>query len=289
MHPHPTPPPLTIGARRFEWGERTYVMGVLNVTPDSFSGDGVGSDTDAALDQALRFQEWGADIIDVGAESTRPPSVYAGAGPTPEDIELERLLPVLRRICPALEIPVSVDTYKASVAHAAIQEGAAMINDVWGLTRDPGMIGVAASTGVPVVVMHNRERGKYGPDVVADVTSELRAAVEAGTDGGIPAENIIVDPGFGFGGKSPAHNLEILRRLAELRGLGCPVLVGTSRKSTIGRVLDLPVEERLEGTAATVALAIANGADIVRVHDVREMVRVARMSDAIVRGWNESQ
>lgn len=264
-------------------------MGVLNVTPDSFSGDGVGHDTGAALEQALRFQEWGADIIDAGAESTRPPSVYAGAEPTPADVELERLLPVLRRICPALDIPVSVDTYKASVGHAALQEGAAMINDVWGLRRDPDMIEVAASTGVPVVVMHNRERGRYGPDVVADVKAELRLAVEAGTDGGIATRNIIVDPGFGFGGKSPAHNLEIVRRLSEFRSLGAPVLVGTSRKSTIGRVLDLPVEERLEGTAATVALAIANGADIVRVHDVKEMVRVARVSDAIVRGWNEGQ
>ncbi len=284
MLPHP--PPLTIGPRRFAWGERTYVMGVLNVTPDSFSGDGVGSDADAALEQALRFQEWGADIIDVGAESTRPASVYAGAEPTSEAVELERLLPVLRRICPALDIPVSVDTYKANVAQAALREGAAMINDVWGLRRDPAMIEVAASTGVPVVVMHNRERGAYGPDVVADVVSELRAAVDAGTRGGIDGGKIIVDPGFGFGGKSPGHNLELLRRLSEIRALGCPVLVGTSRKSTIGRVLDLPVDERLEGTAATVALAIANGADIVRVHDVKEMARVARMSDAVVRGWS---
>ena len=164
-----------------------------------------------------------------------------------------------------------------------------MINDVWGLSRDPGMIEAAASTGVPVVVMHNRERGRYGPDVVADVKAELRSAVDEGINGGIDPANIIVDPGFGFGGKSPAHNLEIMRRLSEFRSLGAPVLVGTSRKSTIGRVLDLPVEERLEGTAATVALAIANGADIVRVHDVKEMVRVARMSDAIVRGWNEGQ
>ena len=285
----PTPTPLTIGNRRFAWDERTYIMGVLNVTPDSFSGDGVGHDTGVAIEQALRFQEWGADIIDVGAESTRPPSVYAGAEPTSEEVELERLLPVLRRICPVLDIPVSVDTYKASVAHAALQEGAAMINDVWGLRRDPAMIEVAASTGVPVVIMHNRERGTYGPDVVADVMSELRAAVDAGTGGGIHAEKIIVDPGFGFGGKSPTHNLELLRRLSEIRKLGRPVLVGTSRKSTIGRVLDLPVDERLEGTAATVALAIANGADIVRVHDVKEMVRVARVSDAIVRGWSDGQ
>ncbi len=286
---HPLLPPLTIGNRHFAWGERTYVMGVLNITPDSFSGDGVDRDTGAALEQALRFQQWGADIVDVGAESTRPASVYAGAEPTPEDVELERLLPVLRGICPALDIPVSVDTYKAGVARAAISEGAAMINDVWGLTRDPGMPGIietAASTGAPVVIMHNRERGAYGPDVVTDVASELREAVDAGIGGGIEGNKIIVDPGFGFGGKSPAQNLELLRRLSEIRDLGRPVLVGTSRKSTIGRVLDLPVDERLEGTAATVALAIANGADIVRVHDVKEMVRVARMSDAIVRGWS---
>ena len=261
-------------------------MGVLNVTPDSFSGDGVGDDPDAALEQSLRFQESGADIIDVGAESTRPPSHYTGAEPTPENVELKRLLPVLRRICPALDIPVSVDTYKATVAAAALQEGAAMINDVWGLGRDPGMIAIAAESGAPIVVMHNRGRGAYGPDVVTDVTTELRAAIDASTRGGIDIGSIIVDPGFGFGGKSPAHNLEILRRLSEIRDLGRPVLVGTSRKSTIGRVLDLPVDERLEGTAATVAIAIANGADIVRVHDVKEMVRVARMSDAIVRGWS---
>ena len=283
---HPLLPPLTIGNRHFAWGERTYVMGVLNVTPDSFSGDAVGDDPGAALELALRFQQWGADIIDIGAESTRPASVYMGAEPTPEDVELARLLPVLRSICPALDIPVSVDTYKAGVARAAIGEGAAMINDVWGLTRDPSIIDAAASSGAPVVVMHNRELGAYGPDVVTDVASELREAVDAGIRGGIEGNKIIVDPGFGFGGKSPAQNLELLRRLSEFRDLGRPVLVGTSRKSTIGRVLDLPVDERLEGTAATVALAIANGADIVRVHDVKEMVRVARMSDAIVRGWS---
>ena len=287
MKQHSILPPLTIGNRRFAWGERTYVMGVLNVTPDSFSGDGVGDDPEAALEQALRFQEWGADILDVGAESTRPALVYSGAKPTPEDVELRRLLPALRRICPALDIPVSVDTYKARVAEAALDAGASMINDVWGLGRDEGMIGVAAASGAPVALMHNRESGRYGGDVVAKVTDELRAAVEAAVEGGIERGKIIVDPGFGFGGKSPAQNLELVRRLSDIRALGCPVLVGTSRKSTIGRVLGLPVDQRLEGTAATVALSVANGADIVRVHDVKEMARVAKMSDAIVRGWGD--
>ena len=212
--------------------------------------------------------------------------VYAGAKPTPEDVELKRLLPALRRICPALDIPVSVDTYKARVAEAALDAGAAMINDVWGLSRDPCMIGVAAARGAPVAAMHNREDGRYGGDAVAEVAAELRAAVEAAVEGGIDRGKIIVDPGFGFGGKSPAHNLELLRRLGEIRALGCPVMIGTSRKSTIGRVLGLPVDERLEGTAASIALAIASGADIVRVHDVKEMARVAKMSDAIVRGWS---
>ena len=269
------------------WGERTYVMGVLNVTPDSFSGDGVGADLSAAVDQALRFQEWGADIIDVGGESTRPPSVYEGSEPISAEAEMRRIIPVLESICPRLDIPVSVDTYKARVAEAAIVAGANLINDVWGLRRDPAMAGVVAARQVPLLVMHNQEGGRYSEDVVADVIGVLQRSVDLATAGGVEFNDLVLDPGFGFGGKSPKQNLEILRRLEEIRALGRPVLVGTSRKSTIGRVLNLPVEERLEGTAATVALSIANGADLVRVHDVKEMVRVARMSDAIVRGWDQ--
>ena len=270
---------LRIGSREFLWGERTYVMGIINVTPDSFSGDGLGTDVDAALAHALRFQDEGADILDVGGESTRP-----GHAPVDEDEELRRVIPLIERLAGSATTPISVDTYKASVARRALAAGATMVNDIWGLRRDPEMAGVVAEAGVPVVVMHNQEAPIY-KDVVADVMAILRESLRRAEAASIPREWVIVDPGIGFA-KRPEHSLELLRRLGELRALGCPVLVGTSRKSSIGAVLGLPVEERLEGTAATVAIAIANGADIVRVHDVKAMVRVARMSDAIVRGWS---
>ena len=262
----------------FAWGKRTYVMGIINVTPDSFSGDGLGHDAEAALEQALRFQDEGADIIDVGGESTRP-----GSTPVTVEEEKRRVIPVIRLLASRLDVPVSVDTYKREVAREALAAGAAIINDVWGLKRDPALADLAAREGAPIVLMHNQQGLDYSdlvPEVLASLRSSLRQALEAG----VPSENVVLDPGLGFG-KRPEHNLELLRRLAELKALGLPLLVGTSRKSTIGLVLDLPVEERLEGTAATVALAIANGADIVRVHDVKAMTRVARMSDAIVRGW----
>ena len=274
----------SIGDTLFAWGRKTYVMGVVNVTPDSFSGDGLGNDIDAAVRQAKSFEEWGADIVDVGGESTRPGSIYAGAGQTAAETELARVLPVIEALDAELDIPVSIDTYKADVAEQAIAAGAGMINDVWGLLRDPDMARVAADTGVPVVLMHNQEHNEYG-DLVPDVLAGLRPLVERAVEAGVAFESIVVDPGMGFG-KTAEHNLEILRRLREFESLGRPLLVGMSRKSTIGYVLDLPVEDRVEGTAATVALSIANGADIVRVHDVKEMVRVARMSDAVVRGWS---
>ena len=254
------------------------------MTPDSFSGDGLGSDIKSAVEQAKRFEAEGADIIDVGGESTRPASLYAGAGPISVDEELARVIPVIEALDAALEIPVSVDTYKSEVARAAIEAGAAMINDVWGFRRDSGMASVVADAGVPAVLMHNQGHTRYN-DLVPDVIGELGLMAEAAEAAGVRRENIIIDPGMGFG-KTAEHNLEILRRLDEFRQLRAPILVGMSRKSTIGLVLDLPVEERLEGTAATVALSVAYGADIVRVHDVREMVRVARMSDAVVRGWS---
>ena len=258
-------------------------MGVLNVTPDSFSGDGLGTDVDEAVEQAMRFQSEGADIIDVGGESTRPASLYAGAGPVTADEEIARVLPVIEALAPVLDIPISIDTYKADVADVALKSGASMINDVWGLRRDPEMARVTADAGVPVVLMHNQEHTRYD-DVVPDVIRELGRMRDAALTAGVACENIILDPGMGFG-KTAEHNLEILRRLDEFRKLDAPILVGMSRKSTIGYVLDLPVEDRLEGTAATVALSVAFGADIVRVHDVKEMARVARMSDAVVRGW----
>ena len=276
-----------IGRTHFVWGRRTYVMGVINVTPDSFSGDGLGKDVDAAVEQALRFQQWGADIVDVGGESTRPGSLYSGAGPTSLGEELSRVVPVVEALASRLSIPISVDTQKAAVAAEALTAGAWMINDVSGLTRDPQMAGVAANAGVPVVLMHNQEHTRY-EDLVPDVIGALRRRKDVALQAGVASENIILDPGMGFG-KTAEHNLEILRRLGEFFVLERPLLIGMSRKSTIGLVLDLPLDERLEGTAATVALSIAKGADIVRVHDVKEMVRVARMSDAIVRGWKQAR
>ena len=266
------------GNLELEWGTRTYIMGIVNVTPDSFSGDGVGYNVEDALEEALRFQAEGADIIDVGGESTRP-------GSTPVDIaeEKRRVIPVVRRLASVLKVPISVDTYKPQVALEAIAAGASMLNDVWGLKHDPSLATLAAREGVPIALMHNQVGTTYSA-LVPDMLKSLKASMDKALDAGVPVENVILDPGIGFG-KTAEHNLEVLRRLEEFQGLERPILVGTSRKSTIGLVLDLPVEERLEGTAATVALAIARGADIVRVHDVREMARVARMSDAIVRGW----
>ncbi len=275
-----------VGNRTFDWGARTYVMGVLNVTPDSFSGDGVGGNVNAAVRRALAFQEAGADLIDVGGESTRPASIYPGAAPVTAAEETARVLPVIEALAYVLDIPVSIDTHKAEVARRAVAAGAAMINDQWALARDPEIGHVAAEAGVPVVLMHNQEGTGYR-DLVPDVIAGLQRAIDRAQAAGIAFKNIIVDPGMGFG-KTAEHNLELLRRLDELDVLGRPVLVGMSRKSTIGYVLDLPVDDRVEGTAATVAFSVAAGADVVRVHDVREMVRVARMSDAIVRGWSQA-
>jgi dihydropteroate synthase len=271
-----TPASVTIGGRRFVWGSRTYVMGVLNITPDSFSGDGLAGDVEAAVEQGRRFEAEGADILDVGGESTRP----SFQGISLEE-ETRRVAPVIRSLVQKTSLPVSIDTYKAEVAEAGIQAGAHMLNDIWGFRRDQRMALLAAQSGLPAVVMHN-QRDRPFRDVVGDLLSGFRESLRIGREAGVSEERLILDPGFGFGW-TEEQNLEMLRRLGELRVLGRPILIGTSRKSTIGKVLDLPVEERLEGTAATVAIAIANGADIVRVHDVRAMVRVARMADAIVR------
>ncbi|MGQ9571611.1 MAG: dihydropteroate synthase [Dehalococcoidia bacterium] len=272
--------PITIRDRSFVWGSRTYVMGVINVSPDSFSGDGLGSDLEAAVEQGRRFEEEGADILDVGGESTRP-----GFQPISAAEEMELVLPVVHRLVRETSLPISIDTYKADVAEKAIKEaGAHMLNDIWGFRYDgERMARLVAETAVPAVVMHN-QRGRPFHDVIGDLLAGFRESLRIARQAGVPEERLIIDPGFGFGWEEK-HNLEMLRRLGELRVLGRPILIGTSRKSTIGKVLDLPVEERLEGTAATVAIAIANGADIVRVHDVKAMVRVARMTDAIVRGW----
>lgn len=286
---------LVCRGREFAWGERTYVMGIINVTPDSFSGDGV-MDLEAAVDQGKRFVEEGAHILDVGGESTRPAfgarleARRFGAqwghevGTVPVEEELSRVVPVVERLAREVDVPISVDTYKSEVARRALEAGASILNDVWGLKADPAVAIVAAEHNVPLVLMHNQRGTHYG-NLMADIRASLETSVRQAVAAGVPSQNIVLDPGFGFG-KLPAHNLEILRRLRELKELGYPLLVGTSRKSTIGLVLDLPVQERIEGTAATVAIAIANGADIIRVHDVKAMARVARMTDAIVRGWS---
>lgn len=275
-----------IGGTIFHWGRGAYVMGILNVTPDSFSGDGVGHDVDQAVQQALAMEAAGADIIDVGGESTRPAGKLYGEGATyvPADEELQRVLPVIRVLSQRLTIPISIDTYKAEVARQAIEAGAALINDVWAAQRDPAIARVAAAAAVPIVLNHNQQGYAYD-DVMSDVVSALRACIEQVRQAGVPDANIIVDPGIGFG-KNRQHNLTLLRRLDEFKAaFNHPLLVGTSRKGFIGEVLGgVPPQDRVEGTAATVAVAIVKGADIVRVHDVPEMVRVARMTNAIVYG-----
>src|SRR6202171_846147 len=269
-----------IADHEFHWGARTFVMGIVNVTPDSFSGDGV-TDLEAAVAQAKQMAQDGADLIDIGGECTRP-ETGAGPGLSVED-ELARVIPVVTRVAAVVSVPVSIDSYKAEVAERAIAAGAALVNDVWGLRRDPQMAATVAAAGVPVVLMHNKPGGGYN-DLIGEIAESLRGSVGLGACAGVTDDRIIVDPGIGFG-KTREENLEIIRRLPELRRLGFPLLIGPSRKSFIGKTLDLPAGERLEGTAAAVALSIAGGADIVRVHDVRAMVRVARMADAIRAAW----
>lgn len=278
----------------FEWGSRTYIMGIVNVTPDSFSGDGV-TDVDVAVAQAMRFVEEGADILDIGGESTRPGSARISA-----DQEIARVLPVIEQLAKRAAVPISVDTSRAPVAQRALDAGAAWVNDVWALGRDPALAGVIASHKAYLVLMHNRAAppvltglgGHYNhvayasKDIVLAVGTELAHAVTNAENAGIARERILIDPGIGFG-KGVEQNLELLRRLREFKTMpvlrGLPLLVGTSRKSVIGLTLNLPVQERLEGTLATLALSVAQGADIVRVHDVQAAVRCCRMTDAIVR------
>lgn len=276
------------GNTEFRWGERTYVMGIINVSPDSFSADGI-TDPEVALARAQLFVSQGADILDIGGESTRP-----GFAPVSIDEEIERVVPVIERLAAAVPVPLSIDTSKSEVARRAIEAGATILNDQWGLKKDPHLAELAAEKGVPLILMSNqRDKGGFDPliqrdtanytDIMSEVISSLKQSLELALSLGVPRENVILDPGFGFG-KTWQQDLEILRRLAELKELGRPILIGTSRKSLIKMVLNLLANERIEGTAATVAIGIANGADIVRVHDVQAMVRVCRMSDAIVRG-----
>ena len=301
--------PLKIGKHSFDWGARTYVMGILNITPDSFSGDGLLPPSDSppifiengggeggvkrALAQAREFLTSGADILDVGGESTRP-----GSEPLDAEAEMERIIPVIQAL--TKEFPdalISIDTYKATVAEEAFKAGAQILNDVWALRADPALAGMAANYKVPVILMHNRSNpasvevrvqlgnayiGAEYDDLLEDVKRELMDSVKLAQQAGVPDERIILDPGIGFG-KTVSHNLELIRRLDEIRALGYPVLLGPSRKSFIGFTLDLPADQRVEGTAAAACVGITRGADIIRVHDVEHMVRIAKMTDAIVR------
>jgi len=291
--PEFAPPPTIWGERQLTWGARTWVMGILNITPDSFSQDGVAlaqmtpaQVVEAALAQARHMVADGADMLDVGGESTRPATVEQP--PLPPELERARIIPVIEAL--ARELPphilISVDTYKASVAEAALDAGAHFVNDIWGLHGDPELAPLLAEREVPVVLMSNlRGRLRHEPHApLSDVLRQLARSLDLALDAGIEWERVILDPGFGFGLRG-AENLRVMARLGELRALGRPLLVGTSRKSYIGEALGgLPVTDRLEGTAATVALCIAQGADIVRVHDVKQMARVARMTDAVIRG-----
>ena len=273
-------PPTCWHGHELQWGAETHVMAVLNITPDSFSGDGLAGDVETALAVALQAVADGAGLLDLGAESTRP-----GHVPISAEEELSRLLPTLTAIRPRTDALISVDTSKAGVAAAALAAGADMINDVRGFMTDPELATVVAEANVPAVIMHD-VAPEPGVDLIASILRELSRRLDRAVAAGVAWERLIVDPGFGFGKAGPLwrQNFELLRRLGELRALGRPLLVGTSRKSMIGRVLGLPESDRVEGTAATVSLAIAGGADVVRAHDVRAMVRVARMTDAIVRG-----
>ncbi|MFN2176062.1 MAG: dihydropteroate synthase [Anaerolineales bacterium] len=298
---------LQIGEKIFNWGSRTYTMGILNITPDSFSGDGLLSGTASSVESTIpspedrietaillarKFVELGVDIIDVGGESTRP-----GSEKVKISEELDRVLPVISAIKNVLNIPVSIDTYKSEVASEALRSGADMVNDVWGLKADKNLAGVIAGFNAPVIMMHNRSSwahadiqenlgGRYigleYQNLIEDIKRELQESISIASNAGIPKELIIIDPGIGFG-KTVEQNLELINNLDKIRDLGFPVLFGPSRKSFIGYTLNLPPDQRVEGTAAAVAIGIDRGADIIRIHDVEYMMRVARMSDAIVR------
>ncbi|KXS45985.1 MULTISPECIES: dihydropteroate synthase [unclassified Candidatus Frackibacter] len=268
---------------QFDFGKKTYVMGILNVTPDSFSDGGQFDQLDIAVKHAKEMVANGADIIDIGGESTRP-----GSDPLPLEDELERVIPAIERLTDEIDVPISIDTYKSKVGRAALEAGAHIINDVTGFKAEPELAKVAAEYGAPVIVMHTQgmpkemQKNPSYDDLISEILEYLQESINTALEAGLEKNKIIIDPGIGFG-KTTDHNLEIMQRLGEFKSLGQPILLGTSRKSMIGNTLNLPVEERVEGTGATVSIGIANGADIVRVHDVKEMARVAKMTDAMVR------
>lgn len=268
---------LNIADKVWKWGKRTFIMGILNVTPDSFSDGGRYFNIDAALKHAAQMAEEGADIIDVGGEATRP----GFAVPISAEEEIERVIPVIQRLSKELDLPISVDTYKAKTAELAVKAGAHMINDIWGLKKDHEMADAVASCKVPVCIMHNKTNTEYD-NLMEDIMSELGESIELALKAGIKDENIILDPGIGFG-KTWEQNLTVMRNLDMLKKLGYPILLGASRKNFIGKTLGLEVNDRLEGTLAVTSIGIMKGADIVRVHDVLQNTRVAVMTDSIVR------
>ncbi len=272
---------LYIGENSYSLGEKTLVMGILNVTPDSFSDGGKFNSFDRALSQAYQMAEDGADIIDIGGESTRPG--YEQADRVSAADEIKRVLPLIRALKrdSAFKLPISIDTYKAETAEQALAEGVDLLNDVWAFKEDKNIAAVAAKYKVPVCLMHNRRSTVY-KDLIADIIKELQESIELAEQAGVDSKNIILDPGIGFG-KDHQQNLDVMLHLSEIKALGFPLLLGTSRKRIVGNTLNLPVDERVEGTAATVAYGISVGVDIVRVHDVKEMRRVADMTDALVR------
>jgi dihydropteroate synthase len=267
---------ITIGNKEFVLGKKTYIMGILNVTPDSFSDGGLFNNMGKALQHVKEMIKQGADIIDIGGESTRPNHVVIA-----EEEELDRVLPVIAAIKREFDIPLSIDTYKSYVAECAIKEGADLINDIWGFKKDPNMAQVAAKLNVPCCLMHNRENTDYG-NYLQDVINDLKESIDIALKAGVKPQNIILDPGIGFA-KTYEQNLELMNNLELLSSLGYPVLLGTSKKSMIGTALNLPSDERVEGTLATTVLGIMKGCDFVRVHNVLENKRAAMMTDAIVR------
>ncbi|MDF2891822.1 MAG: folP [Clostridia bacterium] len=274
--------PIQVGKYTLNLGEKTYIMGILNVTPDSFSDGGDFVDIEAAVHHAKQMVADGADIIDVGGESTRP-----GFAEVDLEEEISRVIPVIERLAKEIDVPISIDTYKAEVADAAVKAGAVIINDIWGMQKDPKMPEVAAKHQVPVIIMHNQLGIEYSRDIMEEICMFLRHSIDLGLQAGIRLENMILDPGIGFG-KTAEQNVIVLARMGELNDLGCPILLGTSRKSFIGKILDLVPKERVEGTIATTVMGILQGADIVRVHDVLENLRAAKVTDAVVRGWKSN-
>ncbi len=268
---------IKAGKYELNLGTRTYIMGILNVTPDSFSDGGDFTSIDIAVKHANEMVLEGADIIDIGGESTRPGAAEVGA-----EEELERVLPVVEKLVKEIDVPISVDTYKAAVAEAVLKAGAHIINDVWGLQRDSDIAAVIAKYNLPVIMMHNQNGTDYDKDIMEEMCNFFRKSIEIALHAGIKKENIILDPGIGFG-KTPDQNMVVMARLGELNDLGYPILLGTSKKSMIGKILDLPPKERVEGTVATTVMGIMQGIDIVRVHDIKENLRSAKVTDAIVR------